>query len=56
MLIDIFLLCDDGRGGKSYQIWINNKDNGFMLAQEGALPSGVQSISFADMGRFAASY
>ncbi|KAF8061672.1 hypothetical protein FPV67DRAFT_1673289 [Lyophyllum atratum] len=50
-LADVFLMCDDGRGGKSFQIWINNKDEGFSLAQEGALPSGMQTISFADMDR-----
>jgi integrin alpha FG-GAP repeat containing protein 1 len=43
-------MCDDGNGKKSYQIWINNKDAGFSLGQEGQLPSGVQSVSFADMG------
>lgn len=34
----------------SYQIWVNNKEEGFSLSQEGPLPSGVQSISFADVG------
>lgn len=47
---DIFLVCEDNRGGKSYQIWLNNKEDGFSLSQEGSLPSGVQSISFADVG------
>ncbi|RDB23975.1 T-cell immunomodulatory protein [Hypsizygus marmoreus] len=50
-LADLFLICDDGRGGKSYQIWVNNKDDGFSLSQEGALPSGVQAVSFADIDR-----
>jgi hypothetical protein len=50
--LDVFLVCDDGRGGKSYQIWVNAKDDGFSLSQEGALPSGTQSISFADIGVF----
>lgn len=49
---DLFLMCDNGRGEKSYQIWVNNKEDGFSLSQEGALPSGVQSISFADIGQF----
>jgi hypothetical protein len=44
-------MCDDGNGKKSYQIWINNKDAGFSLGQEGQLPSGIQSVSFADMGK-----
>jgi integrin alpha FG-GAP repeat containing protein 1 len=47
---DLFLVCDNSRGGKSYQIWVNNKVKGFSLSQEGPLPSGVQSISFADIG------
>ncbi|KAK7449726.1 hypothetical protein VKT23_013201 [Stygiomarasmius scandens] len=50
-LADLFLVCDDGNGGKYFQIWINNKDQGFKLAQTTQLPSGVQSISFADMDR-----
>jgi hypothetical protein len=49
--LDVFLMCDDGNGKKSYQIWINNKDAGFSLGQAGQLPSGVQSVSFADMGK-----
>ncbi|KAL1947265.1 hypothetical protein VTO73DRAFT_14226 [Trametes versicolor] len=51
-LADIFLVCDDrASGGKSYQIWVNNKDDGFALAQQGRLPPGTQSISFADIDR-----
>ncbi|KDR81920.1 hypothetical protein GALMADRAFT_240232 [Galerina marginata CBS 339.88] len=50
-LADLFLVCDDGRGGNTYQIWINAKDKGFLLSQEGALPSGTQAISFADIDR-----
>ncbi|KAF9464632.1 hypothetical protein BDZ94DRAFT_1256197 [Collybia nuda] len=50
-LADLFLVCDDTRGGKLYQIWVNNKADGFSLSQEGSLPSGVQSISFADIDR-----
>lgn len=48
-LADVFLVCDQGSGKKSYQIWINNKDEGFSLAQEGPLPTGTQAISFADI-------
>ena len=44
-------MCDDGKGGKTYQIWINKKDEGFLLSQEGTLPSGTQAISFADIDR-----
>ncbi|KAJ7771527.1 hypothetical protein B0H16DRAFT_1513818 [Mycena metata] len=50
-LADVFLLCDDGRGGNSYQIWVNNKADGFSLALEGSMPSGMQTISFADVDR-----
>ena len=50
---DVFLVCDNGRGSKSYQIWINHKDAGFSLAQQGSFPSGLQSISFADVGTLA---
>ncbi|KAG6840620.1 hypothetical protein C0991_005519 [Blastosporella zonata] len=47
----VFVVCDDGKGGRTFQIWVNNKENGFSLAQEGALPSGLQTISFADVDR-----
>ncbi|KAG6917026.1 hypothetical protein DXG01_004152 [Tephrocybe rancida] len=50
-LADVFLVCDDGRGGRTFQIWVNNKQDGFSLAQEGDLPSGLQTISFADIDR-----
>lgn len=48
---DVFLVCDNGRGNFLYQIWVNNKDAGFSLSQQGSLPSGVQAISFADVGK-----
>ncbi|KAF9045767.1 hypothetical protein BDZ89DRAFT_1058727 [Hymenopellis radicata] len=47
----VFLVCDNGSGTRSFQIWVNNKDSGFTLAQQGSLPSGVQAISFADVDR-----
>ncbi|PFH53586.1 hypothetical protein AMATHDRAFT_137318 [Amanita thiersii Skay4041] len=50
-LADVFLVCDDGRGNLSYQIWVNKKDDGFVLSQQGSLPSGTQAISFADIDR-----
>ncbi|KAF8655798.1 hypothetical protein AX16_002884 [Volvariella volvacea WC 439] len=50
-LADLFLVCDNGRNGKSFQIWINNKEDGFSLVQQGSLPSDLQSISFSDMDR-----
>jgi len=49
--IDVFIVCDDGKGGKTYQIWVNAKSNGFFLSQQGALPAGTQTISFADIGK-----
>lgn len=51
-LSDIFLTCDDGTGGKKYQVWVNEKEEGFSLSQEGQLPFGTQAISFADIGLF----
>ncbi|KAI0045090.1 integrin alpha N-terminal domain-containing protein [Auriscalpium vulgare] len=50
-LADIFLVCDAPSGQKSFQIWVNNKDAGFSLAQSGTLPQGTQSVAFADMDR-----
>ncbi|KAI6111074.1 hypothetical protein F5141DRAFT_1112387 [Pisolithus sp. B1] len=50
-LADIFLVCDEGSGQRSFQIWVNNKDAGFTLAQYESLPSGVQAISFGDVDR-----
>ncbi|KAG2020932.1 hypothetical protein CC2G_006216 [Coprinopsis cinerea AmutBmut pab1-1] len=50
-LADVFLVCDEGNGKQSYQIWANNKDDGFSLSQKGDLPAGTQSISFADIDR-----
>ncbi|KAJ3892409.1 hypothetical protein GG344DRAFT_87791 [Lentinula edodes] len=50
-LADVFLVCDNGNGMKYFQIWVNNKDDGFALAHQGSLPSGVQSITFADIDR-----
>ncbi|KAI0792754.1 hypothetical protein C8Q75DRAFT_751250 [Abortiporus biennis] len=51
-LADIFLVCDEGNSGDKYfQIWINNKESGFSLAQLGRFPRGVQSITFSDIDR-----
>jgi len=49
--IDIFLVCDEGNGQKSYQIWLNKKSQGFLMARQGPLPSGAQSVSFGDIGK-----
>lgn len=48
---DIFLVCDEGSGRRSFEIWVNNKDSGFSRAQYQMLPSGVQAITFADVGK-----
>ena len=50
MFQDIFLLCQDSSGKKSFQIWVNNKDSGFSLDRAADLPSGTQGITFADVG------
>jgi hypothetical protein len=50
MFEDIFLVCEDSSGRKSFQIWVNNKDSGFSLNQTADLPSGTQGITFADVG------
>jgi hypothetical protein len=49
---DLFLVCDDTNGqDKFFQICVNKKSEGFSLAQSGKLPSGVQAVSFGDIGR-----
>ncbi|CAG8483179.1 5282_t:CDS:10 [Paraglomus brasilianum] len=49
-LSDLFLTCQDEDGGKSFQIWINDKEKGFVLSKnEGKLPEGTGQISFADL-------
>ncbi|EIN08003.1 hypothetical protein PUNSTDRAFT_121158 [Punctularia strigosozonata HHB-11173 SS5] len=51
-LADIFLVCDDGNTkNRHFQIWVNNKDYGFSLAQSTRLPEGTQAIAFADIDR-----
>ncbi|KAL9714709.1 hypothetical protein Ac2012v2_001367 [Leucoagaricus gongylophorus] len=50
-LADVFLVCDEGNGQKSYQIWLNKKSQGFLMAREGSLPSETQSVSFGDIDR-----
>ena len=47
---DIFLVCEGSSGSKYFQIWVNNKEQGFDLVQQETLPSGTQTISFADIG------
>ncbi|EMD34350.1 hypothetical protein CERSUDRAFT_117229 [Gelatoporia subvermispora B] len=51
-LADLFLVCDEQNSrSKYFQIWVNNKADGFALAQLGRLPDGVQTVSFADIDR-----
>lgn len=50
-IADIFLVCDDAAGKKSFQIWVSDPSGGFTLAQHGSLPAGTQSVVFADMDR-----
>ncbi|EJD46184.1 hypothetical protein AURDEDRAFT_63627 [Auricularia subglabra TFB-10046 SS5] len=51
-LADLFLVCEEpGSHARSYQMWVNMKDQGFGLVQSGPLPDGVGAISFADMDR-----
>ncbi|KAH9170778.1 hypothetical protein EDB89DRAFT_2071520 [Lactarius sanguifluus] len=47
----IFLVCEDGTGRKSFQVWVSEPSEGFTLAQHGSLPAGTQSVVFADMDR-----
>ncbi|KAH9979777.1 hypothetical protein BJV77DRAFT_1048772 [Russula vinacea] len=47
----IFLVCDDGPGQKSFQVWVSNPDGNYTLAQSGSLPIDTQSVVFADMDR-----
>lgn len=47
---DVFLLCGTNR--KYYQIWINNKSDGFKMARTGAFPPNIGPVSFADMGTY----
>ncbi|TCD70604.1 hypothetical protein EIP91_002634 [Steccherinum ochraceum] len=51
-LADMFLVCDEDNGvDKYFQIWINNKDEGFSLAQLGRFPQGMQTVTFGDIDR-----
>lgn len=49
-LADLFLVCKE-RDGLSYQIWLNDKTQGFRLARSGNLPQGTENVGFADMGK-----
>jgi hypothetical protein len=51
-LADIFLHCKDAyTGDATYQIWLNRKEKGYVLAKEGRLPKGAGQVTFADMGQ-----
>lgn len=49
---DLFLTCEDPRDPtkRSFQVWLNNKNRGFVFAGEWKLPPGAGAITFADMG------
>lgn len=48
---DIFLHCTDNYSGdSSFQIWLNRKEKGYVLAKEGRLPKGTGQVTFSDMG------
>ncbi|SAM07750.1 hypothetical protein [Absidia glauca] len=47
-LADVVMVCDNG-GKQSVQIWTNQRQNGFRLAQTFDLPSGAGPLAFADM-------
>ncbi|KAL7415849.1 hypothetical protein BDY24DRAFT_380292 [Mrakia frigida] len=51
-LADVFLHCTDNYSGdSSFQIWLNRKEKGYVLAKEGRLPKGTGQVTFADMDR-----
>jgi integrin alpha FG-GAP repeat containing protein 1 len=50
---DLFLTCQNEDGSKSFQIWINDKEKGFVHNVEKNLPKGTGQISFADLGNYA---
>ncbi|KAI8983819.1 hypothetical protein BDB01DRAFT_790233 [Pilobolus umbonatus] len=47
-LSDLVFVCSDGHK-QSIQIWVNNKQEGFILSQEAELPPGAGALSFADI-------
>lgn len=49
-ILDVFLMCGTNR--KWYQIWINNKSNGFKMAQTQSFPPNIGAVTFADMGKW----
>src|SRR5437879_642479 len=53
LTVDLFLTCQDDNGEKSFQIWINDKERGFVHSVGEKLPQGTGQISFADLGRYA---
>jgi integrin alpha FG-GAP repeat containing protein 1 len=47
---DIFLTCiEKDSDKKSFQIWINQLEKGFVMKNSGILPDGVGQVGFADM-------
>jgi integrin alpha FG-GAP repeat containing protein 1 len=46
---DLFLTCQKD-AQKYFEIWVNSKDDGFVLGISSDLPEGAGQISFADIG------
>ncbi|KAF8263408.1 hypothetical protein EI94DRAFT_1740946 [Lactarius quietus] len=46
---DIFLVCDEGGGKKSFQVWVSDPSEGFTLAQRGSLPSALNPDGTIDL-------
>jgi hypothetical protein len=48
LLSDLVFVCSD-----KIQIWTNQRDAGFKLAQTATLPAGAGPLSFGDIGKSA---
>ncbi|CAO3580274.1 unnamed protein product [Absidia cylindrospora] len=48
-LADVVMICDEMNGKQSVQIWTNQREKGFSLAQTFDLPTGAGPLAFADM-------
>ncbi|CAJ0759893.1 10560_t:CDS:10, partial [Entrophospora sp. SA101] len=46
---DLFLTCEEEFRETSYQIWVNQKDQGYVLTRYGELPTDAGPITFADI-------
>ncbi|KAI8381145.1 uncharacterized protein BYT42DRAFT_565436 [Radiomyces spectabilis] len=48
-LADVVFICEGQSGQRQVQLWTNQREQGFKMAQQFDLPRGAGSISFADM-------